>query len=95
MFLSLNADPLNMPPANWQYTLELLYVPPGISGAPPVGTTWDVPLDRTFTVSVPTFASHDGLLGYRFAFSVYAVPEPAAALGLTAALPFLTRRRQW
>ncbi len=64
------------PPPNRTYTLELLYVPPGVTGAPPVGTTWDVPPDEPFTVTVPTFATDDGREGYQFALTVGAVACP-------------------
>lgn len=94
MTLSILGDPVYRPPTDWTYTLELLYVPPEIEGAPPVGTTWEVPAEGLFMVDVPTFRTYDGLEGYRFAFSMYAVPEPSAAGGLIAALAWLTVRRR-
>ncbi len=58
------------PPSNRDYTLELLYVPPGIEDAPPVGTVWHIPPDDDYMIELPTFTTDDGLEGYRFAFIV-------------------------
>jgi hypothetical protein len=86
MAMAIEADVYFTPPADRSYVLELLYVPEGINGAPEVGTTWDVPLDKTFVVTVPTYRwSPDGPddpHGYLFAFTITAVPEPASLLGL-------------
>jgi hypothetical protein len=58
------------PPANRDYTLELLYVPEGVEDAPPVGTVWHIPPDDEYMIELPTFRTYDGLEGYRLAFSV-------------------------
>jgi hypothetical protein len=70
MILSIEGSAGAPPPGNRTYTLELLYVPPGINGAPPVGTIWEVPPSGLFMVDVPTFATYDGLESYQFAFTV-------------------------
>ncbi|MFH1748600.1 MAG: hypothetical protein ABIG44_16315, partial [Planctomycetota bacterium] len=82
MYLSMMADVNFLPPANWRYVLELTYVPEGVEDAPEVGKTWELALDRTLTVEVPTFYAENGLDGYQFAFTVEAIPEPATLAGL-------------
>lgn len=57
-------------PTNRNYRIELLYVPPGIQGAPAVGTTWEFRPDEVFTATVPTFWTNDGHEGYRFSLTV-------------------------
>lgn len=92
MSLSIAPDPTLMPPGDRAYTVELLYVPDGISGAPPVGTVWELELDKTLTIDVPTFATYDGMEGYRFAFTISAVPEPGSLAGLLLGLLCVRRR---
>ncbi len=58
------------PPPYRSYTLELLYVPPEVTGAPPVGTVWDIPHDTDFALTLPSYPTANGLTGYRFAFTV-------------------------
>ncbi len=86
MSMAIEADAYYSPPADRSYLLELLEVPEGISGAPEVGTVWEVPLDKTFVVTVPTYRwvpdDPDDPHGYQFAFTMTAVPEPASVLGL-------------
>jgi hypothetical protein len=68
-----------VPPSNRTYTVELLYVPPGVNGAPPVGTRWTiVPLNQT-QLPVPAFRTNDPLTSYRFSFTISRVPDPCAA----------------
>ena len=69
MYLSFEptADPA--PPTSRNYTLELLYVPPDVVGAPPVGATWEIPPDEEFMLEVPTFWTYDPEESYRFAFT--------------------------
>jgi len=94
MALSFAPDALNKPPTDRQYTLELLYLPPDLTDAPPVGTTWSIDADNPFTLWVPTFATYDGLQGYQFSFTMgTAAPEPTSVLGLGAALLLALRRR--
>jgi hypothetical protein len=91
MFLSVEPFAGNQPPSDRTYTIELLYVPDGIDGAPPVGTTW--PVDKSLvTIEVPTFATYDGMEGYRFSFTASAVPEPAALPGMLLPVALLRRR---
>jgi hypothetical protein len=92
MFLSIEPAGDAAPPADRSYWLELLSVPAGIDGAPPVGTIWDVQPGEPLTVEVPTFATYDGLGGYQFAFTVGAVPEPGGWLALLAGALWLRRR---
>ena len=47
-----------------------MIVPDGVTGAPPVGTVWEVPPDALFTVELPTHRTTDGLTGYEFSFTV-------------------------
>ena len=70
MYLSLQPATDVPPPANRDYTLELLYVPEGVEGAPPVGMTWHIPPNEDFMIELPTFTAYDGLEGYRLAFTV-------------------------
>lgn len=93
MLLSLEAAKDAKPPDNRRYELELLYVPAGVIGAPPVGTVWQLPLDRAFSVEVPTYKTTDGRTGYRFGFTVHAVPEPASAAAAVAGVLIALRRR--
>ena len=74
MFFSMVAWEFYPPPPNREYTLELLYVPEGVEGAPPVGTTWDVPVDGTFSIEIPTYRSLSSAGAYRFSFTMSAVP---------------------
>ncbi len=86
MSMAIEADAYFTPPADRRYLLELLFVPEGISGAPQIGTVWEVPRDKLFVVTVPTYRwMPDGANdphGYQFAFTISAVPEPASGLGL-------------
>jgi hypothetical protein len=77
--MSLSIEPATdaKPPTDRVYSLELLHVPPGVTGAPPVGTVWEFPGTFLFTVEVPTFKTNDGLEGYQFALKVW----PAACAG--------------
>jgi len=71
MFIEL--DPLiylGPPPPDRYYALELLYVPDGIVGAPPVGTVWEVSYKLPTRVYVPAFPTKQGLTGYQFAFTI-------------------------
>ncbi len=76
MPFSMEADDVNPPPADRRYRLELLAVPSGVIGAPPVGTVWELPLGQGFTLLLPTWRSYTGLDTYRFAFTITAAPEP-------------------
>ena len=91
MGIAFEGDEFNPPPQDRQYFLELLYVPEGIEGAPPVGTIWEAPSDGPFSVTVPTYrwtlpepnyGSPDPA-GYLFSFTMTPViPEPASFFGL-------------
>jgi hypothetical protein len=62
------------PPSDREYLLELLYVPVGVEGAPPVGTCWEISSKGPFLLEVPSYwTAGDGRLSYRFAFTVSAV----------------------
>ena len=95
MALSFKADTLFPPARNRDYLMELLYVPEGVVGAPPVGTVWDLPLDSTFTIYMPTYRAADGAGAYQFSFTMTAeVPEPGSlTLLLAVAWSVLARRR--
>ena len=65
------------PPLDRRYLLELLAVPEGVPEAPPVGTVWELPLQGTFSLEMPTYRTANGLEGYRFAFTMTAaIPGP-------------------
>jgi hypothetical protein len=68
------------PPESRQYLLKLLAVPEGVTGAPPAGTVWELPVQGLFTLALPTYRTTNGLEGYRFAFTIsdaLAVPGDA------------------
>ena len=93
MALSIAGDGTAPPPDDRKYVLQLVYVPKEIDNAPPVGTTWQVVQGETLTVEVPTYATHYGLDGYQFEFTVSeVVPEPATGLGLALMVLVLRRR---
>jgi len=91
------------PPANRHYLLELVGVPAGVVGAPPVGTVWEVPVGPTFTLTLPTYRTTNGLEGYRFAFTMTessAIPGVSewglvamTLLGMSAGTVVFGRRR--
>jgi hypothetical protein len=98
MVFGFEPDLAAVPPTDWTYTVELLYVPSGIAGAPAVGTAWDVDPTasaRELEITVPTFYASDGFNGYQFAFTMTRpVPEPATiALLSVVAICGLHRRR--
>ncbi len=82
MSLAFEADPYFSPPADHSYVLELLFVPEEVTGAPEVGTVWDIPRDELFVLTVPTFRSETGKDSYQFSFTITPVPEPASLFGL-------------
>jgi len=49
------------------FTLRLDAVPAGVTGAPAVGSTWDIPARGTFDLQLPTHKTEDGMTGYQFA----------------------------
>lgn len=92
MHFAMEADEYPPPPQTWAYVLELLHVPTGVMGAPPVGTQWHVLLKGTLVLDLPTFRTEDGRAGYQFAFTVTPeVPEPAG-LGTLAVVVACMRR---
>jgi hypothetical protein len=80
MSLAVSANVFQMPPAGWQYTLELVGVPKDIYYPPGAPHAWAVPLDRELRVPVLTYATTSPLDAYEFRFTVNAVPEPAGLL---------------
>jgi hypothetical protein len=95
MSMTITADSLFAPPLDRDYVLELLYVPAGITDAPPIGTHWVVPPDRALTVTVPAFRDKDGDGGYQFAFTVGpVVPEPSAIALVAAGFCMTARGRR-
>jgi len=79
MDFSWEPDTTTPLPANRRLKLELLYVPDGITGAPAVGTVWDLPRTGSFLLTLPVYKSSDGLTGYQFAFRVSAEIDPCEA----------------
>jgi len=70
MSFALAPNTIHVPPANRRYRLTLTYVPPGIVGAPPVGTHWALSPTKEFKVDLPVYRTEDGTQGYQFALSV-------------------------
>jgi hypothetical protein len=96
MFFSMRPDTLFLPPDDRDYILELLQVPEGVEGAPPIGTSWKVPLTwEGLVIEVPAYRTDDGLSGYRFSFTITKViPEPSALLLFGGVALALTAGRQ-
>ncbi|MFH1416812.1 MAG: PEP-CTERM sorting domain-containing protein [Planctomycetota bacterium] len=95
MFISFKADTVFPPPTDREYFLKLLYVPPGMDGAPAVGTQWQIPTNVPFSLQLPTFRAKWGDGGYRFAFTMSeTVPEPGTALMLLLATVLALRRKK-
>ncbi|MGD8452963.1 MAG: PEP-CTERM sorting domain-containing protein [Phycisphaerae bacterium] len=94
MYFSIRADSYYKPPADWVYTLELISVPDGVEGGPPVGTQWLLRVDgNTMTVPMPFFESIDGMDAFQFTVSATPVPEPTSPVLVLAAGLGLLRRR--
>jgi hypothetical protein len=91
--MQLSFEPMknSPPPADRTYTLTLVDVPLGVSGAPEVGTTWPIDPYKTTIIDVPTYYTNNGLKAYEFSVTMSAVPEPASLVGLL--LVALLRRR--
>ena len=64
------ANSKSLPPSDRHYLLELVNIPAGITGAPAVGTVWELSLEEPFTLELPTYRTNDGLTGYEFSFTV-------------------------
>jgi hypothetical protein len=93
MPFSMQADAANPPPTDRTYLLELLTVPGDVVGAPPAGTVWHLPQSDVFTLLLPTWRGENGLDGYRFAFTMTAVPEPTTLTGMLLVVLCVHRRR--
>jgi hypothetical protein len=89
---SMEPDPDYPPPANRRYLLELLQRPANVEGGPPVGTVWELSLDRLLTLYLPYYTTNNGLTGYQFAFTITATPEPATMAMVALAALFARRR---
>ncbi|MBN2563245.1 MAG: PEP-CTERM sorting domain-containing protein [Phycisphaerae bacterium] len=83
MYFSMVSDSTYPPPPDRRYLLHLVSVPDGVSGAPDEGTVWELLLDEVLTLDLPTYRTTNGLDGYRFSFTITAVPEPTT-IGLVA-----------
>ena len=89
---SMEPDFDHPPPPDRRYLLELLARPAGVEGGPPVGTVWELSLERLLTLYLPLYLTNNGLTGYQFAFTVTATPEPTTIAALALATLFLRRR---
>lgn len=78
MLVTFQASTLLVPPSDRQYLLELLSVPDGVTSPYPVGTVWELPLVRQFTLELPTYRATDGLTGYHFSFTITRVERQLA-----------------
>jgi len=72
--------PIYTPPTYWTYTLYLDYAPPAANWTGP--WQWAISPTENTTLVFPTVKSQTGLEGYRFHFTVEAVPEPSSLAGL-------------
>lgn len=64
------------PPTNRAYTLELLYVPPEITNAPPVGTTWAISPSVEVLIPLPAYRTTDPYTGYQLKFTISPESDP-------------------
>jgi len=48
------------------FALQLDAVPEGVAFAHPVGTSWQIPKDNSFSLVLPAYKTDNGLSGYRF-----------------------------
>ncbi|MBN1345046.1 MAG: hypothetical protein JXQ73_20295 [Phycisphaerae bacterium] len=72
------------------YVLKLKAVPAGITGAPDVGTTWEVPRSGLLSIPLPSYETTDGKKGYRFTVTMTdgrTPPEPTMTDGRTPPEP--------
>ncbi len=69
------------------FTLELTAVPAGVTGAPDVGTTWTLPKDKSFKLSLPVYRTEDPTTGYQFSLTMGAVET--GSVGCASAAPVL------
>jgi len=69
-------------PSNITAKLESIQKPEGITGGPAVGTVWTTPP----YVTLPFYATSNGLNGYGFKFTLTAVPEPSSLLALAGGI---------
>ncbi len=67
-------------------TLTLAAKPAGVTGGPPVGTTWDLISNLRVEFYLPTFRTADGKQGYLLELTATLVPEPSSLLALSAGL---------
>ncbi len=78
MAFSVEADLDYPPPSNRDYELKLVTVPEDVTGAPPVGTVWKLPMHEVFTLLLPAHKSEDGTTGYEFEFTITAELDPCS-----------------
>jgi len=77
MAVTFQASATAVPPSDRRYLLELLHVPEGVTGAPEVGTVWELPVVGSRSIYLPTYKTTDGLTGYQFALTfTEALPAP-------------------
>lgn len=69
------------------FTLELTAVPAGVTGAPDVGTSWTLPKDRSFKLSLPAYRTDDPTTGYQFRLTIG--PFETSSVGCASAAPLL------
>ena len=84
--------PIYTPPTYWTYTLYLDYAPPAANWTGP--WQWAISPTQNTTLVFPAVKSQTGLEGYRFHFTVAAVPEPSSLLALAGGLTLLHLRRK-
>lgn len=78
-------------------TLTLAAKPEGVTGGPPVGTTWELVGWPRVEFYLPTFRTTDGQQGYLLELTATVVPEPSSLFALTGGIGLLAgviRRRR-
>jgi predicted CXXCH cytochrome family protein len=69
-FLPASATSGYAPPLDRQYLLEVISVPEGVVGGPPVGYVWELSPTTQSWIQLPNYRTDNGLEGYQFAFTV-------------------------
>jgi len=66
-------------PADMETRLEYIQKPQGVVGGPAVGTVWTTPP----SITLPFYATSDGLTGHAFMFTLTMIPEPSPLLAFS------------
>lgn len=77
------------------FTLRLEAVPSGVTGAPAVGTSWELPKDSSFELLLPVHKTDDGLTGYRFSLTMTNPAPPGACAPAMPAMVLTLGTGMW